>query len=89
MRVDYNGISTLENVFNPKNIYLCESVFYFSIEEYISLSELTKMVIFTPENIIYLKNIHLCTSVFQFFLLKNSFVQVDYPQNIHLIASVF
>ena len=37
VQVDYNGISTLENVFNLKNIYLCASVFQIFIEEYLPL----------------------------------------------------
>ena len=67
MRVDYNGISTLETL-PQEYIPLCEcfSIFHWRISIFVWV-----------ENNIYLKNIHLCTSVFQFLLLKNTFVWVD------------
>ena len=48
----------------------CKCFFNFSIEEYLPLCELTKIVFYALENLVYLRNIHLCHVFFIFFFIE-------------------
>ena len=84
VQVDYNGISTLENVFNLKNIYLCVSVFPIFIEEYLPLCEFWWKC-YIPEEYTPLYEWFSIFCVRVFSTLEN----ILYQKNIHLSLSVF
>ena len=77
--------STLENIFYPKNIHLCASVFSIFFIRLSTSARVDYNCISTFENIFNLKNVHLCASWLNgIFYTENIF----YLRNIHLCGSV-